>query len=329
MADAPAPDALADARAEHASFLAVERGLRPNTLAAYRRDLDAYERFLRPRGVSDPGAVTPALVGAYATELGDARDDDGAPRLAAASRARRLVAVRSFHRFCVDEGLAERDPTEDVAPPRVPPGIPKPLSEAEVEAFLATAAGDDPRALRDRALLEVLYAGGIRISELVGLDRADLELEAGRVRVLGKGGKERMVPLGAPAREAVRAYLARGRPELARPGRAGARAGDAAFLNARGGRLTRQGVWGLVRAAGGRAGLGERVYPHVLRHSCATHMVDHGADLRVVQELLGHASLSTTQVYTQVSAERLRAVYDAAHPRARAPLGEAASEDQR
>ena len=315
MADAPGPDALDDALAEHASYLAVERGLRPNTLAAYRRDLQAYARFLRDHGVTSPDEVTPTLVGEYAASLRAPRDGDGAP-LAAASAARALVAVRSLHRFCVDEGLAATDPSDDVAPPRVPAGIPKPLAEAEVEALLATAEGDDPRALRDRAILEVLYGAGVRISELVGLDRADLDLDTGTVRVLGKGAKERLVPVGRPAREATAAYLARGRPALERPR---ARARDAVFLNARGGRLTRQGVWMLVRAAGGRAGLGERVYPHVLRHSCATHMVDRGADIRVVQELLGHASLATTQVYTQVSAARLRAVYDAAHPRARLP----------
>ncbi len=235
--------------------------------------------------------------------------------------ARALVAVRSFHRFCVDEGLAVDDPTDELVGPRVAAGIPKPLSERDVEALLAAAASDTPAGLRNRALLEVLYAGGLRISELVGLDRRDLDRETGLVRVYGKGGKERVVPLGGPARAATDAYLERGRPALARPGRAGATAGDAIFLNARGGRLTRQGAWGLVRTAGRHAGLGDQVYPHVLRHSCATHMVDRGADIRVVQELLGHASVSTTQVYTKVSAERLRAVYDAAHPRARGGPG--------
>ena len=321
MADQPAPDPLADALAEHASYLAVERGLRPNTLAAYRRDLRAYDQFLRARGVTDPAAVPAAMVGEYGASLRDATDDDGQRRFAAASVARALVAVRSFHRFCVDEGRAEADPTEDVTGPRVPAGIPKPLSEAEVDALLATARDDTPTGLRDRAILEVLYASGVRISELVGLDRADLDPERGLVRAFGKGGKERIVPLGRPALAALAAYLGQGRPALARPGRTPAATRDALFLNARGGRLTRQGVWGLVRAAGGRAGLGDRVYPHVLRHSCATHMVDHGADIRVVQELLGHASLTTTQVYTKVSAERLRAVYRSAHPRARQAAG--------
>jgi integrase/recombinase XerD len=324
VADEPAPDALADALAEHASYLAVERGLRPNTLLSYRRDLRAYERVLREQGVTEPAGVTTAMVGGYATRLRTAIDDDGKLRYVAASVARALVAVRSFHRFCVDEGLAGVDPTEDLIGPRVAAGIPKPLSEADVEALLAAASSESPAGLRDRAILEVLYAGGLRITELVGLDRRDLDDDTGLLRVYGKGGKERVVPLGGPARTAVRAYLAQGRTVLARPGRSGTRAGDAIFLNARGGRLTRQGVWGLVRAAGRRAGLGDQVYPHVLRHSCATHMVDRGADIRVVQELLGHASVSTTQVYTKVSAERLRAVYDAAHPRARGESGRGA-----
>jgi integrase/recombinase XerD len=316
----PAPDALTDALAEHASYLSVERGLRPNTLAAYRRDLRRYERFLRDRGVTDPDAVNQAVVADYAAALRATPTGDGTAHLAPASVARALVAVRSFHRFCLDEAITSGDPTDDVTPPRVAAGIPKPLSEPEVEALLAVPVVDGPFGRRDRAILEVLYAAGVRISELVGLDRADLDLDRGAVRVLGKGGMERLVPLGGPARAALEEYLAAGRPELTRPGGGRGRAGDAVFLNARGGRLTRQGVWALVRAAGSRAGLGERVYPHVLRHSCATHMVDRGADIRVVQELLGHASLSTTQVYTQVSAARLRAVYDAAHPRSRGPV---------
>jgi integrase/recombinase XerD len=213
----------------------------------------------------------------------------------------------------VEEGLLDDDPSGDVGAPRVPQGIPKALTEADVDALLGAVPGDGPRPRRDRAILEVLYAGGLRISELVGLDLGDADLYDGLVRVMGKGSKERVVPLGRSAREAVGDYLTTGRPELA-----GTRTREPAlFLNARGGRLTRQGAWLIVRAAGDRAGLQGRLFPHVLRHSCATHMLDHGADIRVVQELLGHASLSTTQVYTKVSPERLRAVYDAAHPRAK------------
>jgi integrase/recombinase XerD len=310
-------DALDDLIAEHATWLAVERGLRPNTLEAYARDLREYAAFLRERGIDDPRQVDADVVREYVAARALPRTDDEEPARppAAASVARALVSVRSFHRFCVDEGHATVDPTEDVKAPKVPAGIPKALTEAEVEALLGAVVGDDARALRDRAILEVLYASGMRIAELVALDRADLALEDGLVRVFGKGAKERVVPVGRLARAALETYLSRGRPELARSGSAARRAGDAVFLNARGGRLTRQGCWGIVRDAGGRAGLGDRVHPHVLRHSCATHLLDHGADIRVVQEVLGHASVSTTQVYTKVSPERLRAVYRSAHPR--------------
>jgi len=255
--------------------------------------------------------VDEAVVSGYVDELQQARTDDGLRRYKESSIARALAAVRSFHRFCLEEGLLGSDPSGDVGGPRVPQGIPKALSEAEVDALLAAVPGDGPRPRRDRAILEMLYAGGLRISELVGLDLGDVDLYDGLVRVLGKGSKERVVPLGRTAREAVGDYLTTGRPELV-----GRQTTSALFLNARGGRLTRQGAWLMVRAAGDRAGLQGRLFPHVLRHSCATHMLDRGADIRVVQELLGHASLSTTQVYTKVSPERLRAVYDAAHPRA-------------
>ena len=311
------PDRLEQLLAEHDSWLTVERGLAANTLAAYRRDLRHYATFLRERGQTDPDGVGEATVLAYVEYLTTARRDDGKPRFAPSSIARALVAVRSFHRFCVDEGLVAVDPSEEVGAPRVPQGIPKALSEDEVEALLHAVAGDSPRAERDRAILETLYASGVRISELVGLDRRDLDLDDGLLRVLGKGSKERIVPVGRSARAALHTYLDRGRPELVtRTRRSGD--GEAVFLNARGGRLSRQSCWKIVRTAGNAAGLGDRLSPHVLRHSCATHMLDHGADIRVVQELLGHASLSTTQVYTKVSPQRLRAVYDAAHPRAKA-----------
>ena len=305
-------DALID---EYDPWLRVERGLAPNSLAAYRRDLHRYFAYLRRKGETDPSTVDEAVVAAYVQELKQARTDDGLPRYKESSIARALAAVRSFHRFCVEEGLLASDPSEEIGGPRVPQGIPKALSEAEVERLLDAVPGDGPRPRRDRAILETLYAGGLRISELVGLDLGDVDLHDGQVRVLGKGNKERVVPLGRTARAAVGDYLTTGRPELERPARTTERG---LFLNARGGRLTRQGAWLIVRAAGDRAGLRGRLFPHVLRHSCATHMLDHGADIRVVQELLGHASLSTTQVYTKVSPERLRAVYDAAHPRARA-----------
>jgi integrase/recombinase XerD len=292
------------------SWLAVERGRSANTLAAYRRDLAAYEAFLAGRKVL-LGEVTEPVVEDYVAFL---RAAGRKP----ATVARALVAVRSLHRFRLDEGRAAADPSGDVGRPKVPMGLPKALSEDEVATLLAAPAGNDPAALRDRAVLEVLYGAGLRISELVGLSLGDVALEEGILRAFGKGAKERVVPVGRWAREALAAWLGPGgRPAMA-PAR-WARRGDAeaVLLNARGGRLSRQGAWGIVRKHGDRVGLGDRLTPHVLRHSCATHMLDHGADIRVVQELLGHASIATTQVYTRVSAERLRRVYEQAHPRAR------------
>lgn len=310
-----AVDHLGELLAEHASWLAVERGLRPNTLAAYRRDLATYVRYLREHGMTDMHAIDERAVDGYVTWLRTARDHEGRRRWSPASVARHLVAVRSFHRFCLDEGLVETDPSEEVRAPKVAAGIPKALTTDEVEALLEAVGDDTPAGARDRAILETLYASGARISELVGLDRGDLDLDAGMIRVFGKGARERVVPIGRPAQEALRAYLIRGRPALERTSSGSRRGADAVFLNARGGRLTRQGCWGIVRAVARRVGLEARMSPHVLRHSCATHLLDNGADLRVVQEVLGHASLSTTQVYTLVSAERLRAVHEAAHPR--------------
>jgi len=292
------------------SWLSVERGRSANTLAAYRRDLAAYAEFLHGRGLQ-AGEVTEPVVEDYLAFL---RASGKAP----ASVARALVSVRSLHRFMENEGRSLSNPAEEVARPKVPSGLPKALSEAEVGALLGAVAGDGPIARRDRAILEVLYGCGLRVSELVGLSLADLDLAAGLLRAFGKGAKERVVPVGRLAAEALAAWLAvGGRPQLV-PDR-WARRGDAeaVFLNARGGRLSRQGAWGIVRHHGQTVGLGDRLSPHVLRHSCATHMLDHGADIRVVQELLGHASISTTQVYTNVSTGRLRQIYDAAHPRAR------------
>ncbi len=262
--------------------------------------------------------------------------DSEHPPLAASSAGRAVVAVRGLHAFALAEGLAAGDPARLVRPPAGPRRLPRAISVPEVERLLAAAAAS-PAALRDRALLEVLYGTGARISEAVGLDVDDLELSGdsrsaqvpGAVRLSGKGGKERIVPVGRYAREAVEAYLIRARPALALAGRGGGSrasvsrgslprpgaATAALFLNARGGRLTRQGAWGALRAAAERAGLAE-VSPHTLRHSFATHLLDGGADVRVVQELLGHASVTTTQVYTLVTVDKLREVYAAAHPRA-------------
>ncbi len=294
---------------EFLTWLAAERGRSANTLAAYRRDLSTYHTWLEGRGVALTG-VREADVVEYVHRL----QSEGR---AASSVARALVAVRTLHRFIAAEGLAATDPAADVEVPRVPQGLPKALSEDEIEQLLDAPVGEEPAVLRDRAMLEVLYGAGLRISELVGLSLADLDLEAGLLRAHGKGGKERVVPIGRMARQALVAWLGPGgRPGL-EPERWARRTDEeAVFLNQRGRRLSRQGAWGIVRKYGDRVGLGERLTPHVLRHSCATHMLDRGADIRAVQELLGHASISTTQIYTLVSTERLWAVYEAAHPRA-------------
>ena len=309
-------DELDGLLAEHELWLTAERGLALNSRLAYRRDLARYAAYLRTQGVTSLDGIGEATVAGYVDHLRSLVDDDGRPQLAPSSIARGVVAVRSFHRFLVAEGVTPLDPTDQVGAPRVPQGIPKALDEDEVEALLAATGSNSALERRDRAIVELLYATGIRISELVGLDLDALDLDSAMVRVMGKGSKERIAPIGRAACVALDDYLRRGRLELRRPGSRGG-AGDAVFLNARGGRLTRQGCWKIVHAAGVRAGLGDRLSPHVLRHSCATHMLDHGADIRVVQELLGHASVSTTQVYTKVSPDRLRSVYESSHPRAR------------
>jgi integrase/recombinase XerD len=308
----PATDELPLEVEELLTWLRVERGRSVNTLSAYRADLRRYVTWLRERG-RDVADVDEEDVTAY---VGHLRDGGLAP----ATVKRMVVSVRALHRFLVAEGDGEADPSADVAVPRVPRGVPKALSEEEVERLIGAVTADDPPGLRDRAILEVLYGTGLRISELVGLSLADVDLVEAVLRAYGKGGKERVVPIGRCAHDALRAWLGPdGRPRMA-PER-WARRGDAEalFLNARGGRMSRQGAWGIVRGYGSQAGLAGRLTPHVLRHSCATHMLDHGADIRSVQELLGHASISTTQLYTLVSTERLWAVYRAAHPRAAAP----------
>lgn len=291
--------------------LAVERGLSRNTLVAYRRDLARYVSYLVARGVSDPDSVHEEQVSDFLAVI--RTGEDGQAALAASSVARTAVAVRGFHRFLLLEGTVAVDPADQVRPPSLPRRLPKAIPVADVERLLDAAGLDGTiSGLRDRALLEVLYGSGARISEAVGLDVDDLDLSRGLVRVRGKGGKERIVPIGAPAVAAVEAYLVRVRPELARRGRGTA----AVFCNLRGGRLSRQSAWAALRVAAERGSLAAHISPHTLRHSFATHLLEGGADVRVVQELLGHASVTTTQIYTKVTADTLREVYAAAHPRA-------------
>jgi len=304
--------------------LTVEKGVADNTLKSYRRDLRRYLEFLGAQGIDDLDAIAEATVTEFLMRLREG-DADHQP-LGASSAARTVVAVRGFHKFAVADGLALADPAAAVKPPSPAKRLPKALPLSEVEALLEAAGlGDTTLSVRDRALLELLYGTGARISEVVGLDVDDLDLDppedglAGTVLLRGKGGKERIVPVGSYAREAVAAYLTRARPAIVEASSAtSARArGAALFLNARGGRLSRQSAWAVLVKAAERAGITKDVSPHTLRHSFATHLLDGGADVRVVQELLGHASVTTTQVYTLVTVDNLREVFATSHPRAR------------
>jgi integrase/recombinase XerD len=289
----------------HLEHLSVERGLSANTLAAYRRDLARYRVFLDERGRANFTDIERADISAFLASLQGG---------AASSAARTMSAVRGLHRFALAEGWVGVDVTDDVPPPQVPLRLPKALPLDDVERLLAATEVDEPLALRDRALLEFLYSTGARVSEAVALDVDDMDREDRTVILDGKGGKQRLVPVGSYACRAVDDYLVRLRPELARRAKS-AKAG-ALFLNARGGRLTRQGAWLVLGAVAERAGLAGRVSPHTLRHSFATHLLDGGADIRTVQELLGHSSATTTQIYTRVTVDRLREVYATSHPRA-------------
>ena len=306
--------------------LAVERGVSRHTAAAYRRDLGRYVDYLAESGVTEPGQVSTALISDYAMRLREGVPDSAgegwAERpLSPASVARAVVAVRSLHKFAVAEGVVTDDPALAVTPPRPGRRLPKALSLEQVEAMLAAPETDTELGLRDAALLELLYGTGLRISEAVGLDVDDVarlaRVPAGEpapgLRVLGKGRKERIVPVGSYARAALDGYLVRARPALARR----STGNPALFLNARGGRLSRQSAWLMLQTMAKRAGITVEVSPHTLRHSFATHLLDGGADVRVVQELLGHASVTTTQIYTLVTVDHLREVYLTAHPRAR------------
>jgi len=299
--------------------LHAEKGRAELTISAYRRDLRRYVAFLTARGRSVRDAE-PADVDAFAVSL-------RAAGLAASSVTRTMVAVRTLHRWLTAEGAADHDPASAVETPKLPRPLPKALSEEQVGAVLDAAARhvelttegparDHALALRDLALLEVLYGTGARVSEVCGLGFGAVDLDGALLRVLGKRSKERIVPMGRPAIRAVAQWLDAGRPVVV-PERWRSRDdADAVFLGSRGSRLTRQGAWLVLRRWATAAGLAEDVSPHVLRHSCATHLLDHGADIRTVQELLGHASISTTQIYTRVATERLWQAYRAAHPRA-------------
>lgn len=296
--------------------LAVERGASPHTRAGYGRDLRRYAGFLTGRGITDPQSVTEADVAAFVAELQTSGETSAA--LSAASASRALAAVRSLHAFAVRDGLAVDDPAAGVHPPKAIRRLPKALSVDQVQALLDVPDPNTATGLRDAALLELLYGTGARISEVVELDVDDLttllaEPEAG-LRLFGKGRKERIVPVGSYARAAVEAWLVRGRPQLAQ---ASTRPSPALLLNARGQRLSRQSAWQILQKTAATAELGVDVSPHTLRHSFATHLLDGGADVRVVQELLGHASVTTTQIYTLVTAEHLREVFLTSHPRAR------------
>ncbi|KWX56888.1 recombinase XerD [Mycobacterium sp. NAZ190054] len=311
------PAALDDQFQGYLDHLAIERGVAANTLSSYRRDLRRYAEHLASRGVTDLAAVAEADVSDFLVALRRGDPDNGVAPLSAVSAARAVIAVRGLHRFAAAEGITTVDVAREVKPPTPGRRLPKSLSIDEVLALLEAAGGDGdadgPLTLRNRAILELLYSTGARISEAVGLDVDDVDTESRSVLLRGKGGKQRLIPIGRPAVSALDAYLVRARPELARRGRGV----PAIFLNARGGRLSRQSAWQVLQDAAERAGITATVSPHVLRHSFATHLLDGGADVRVVQELLGHASVTTTQIYTMVTVNALREVWAGAHPRAR------------
>jgi integrase/recombinase XerD len=304
---------LARALERYLRHVSIERGLSTNTIGAYRRDLEAYLALLDGRGVTSTDEATPSDVAAFIQDL---RGRAESP-LAASSTARMLSSVRGFHRFLVEEGLAEADPAAESTPPKLAGRLPKAITVQQMAAILATTEGEDEASIRDRALLELLYATGARVSEAVDLNVDDVistlgEGAADVVRLFGKGGKQRIVPLGSFARAALDTYLVRSRPILSARGRAT----PALFLGVRGQRLSRQSVWLVIKARAEQSKIGVEVSPHTFRHSFATHLLEGGADVRVVQELLGHSSVATTQIYTLVTADTLRDMYTSAHPRA-------------
>lgn len=298
---------LARALDAYLRHVTVERGLSAHTIAAYRRDLDGYRAWLDAEGIADTAEVTPAVIDRFIAQRASAE-----PPPASTSLARLQSSVRGWHRFLAREGIEADDPSGRLRPPKAPRRLPKALTIDQVERLLAAPSAEEPLGIRDRALLELLYATGARVSEAIGLDVDDLS-HGDVLRLRGKGSKERIVPVGSYARAAVDAYLTRVRPELAAKGRASARL----FLGARGAPLSRQSAWLVIREAAERAQITAAVSPHTLRHSFATHLLQGGADVRVVQELLGHSSVATTQIYTHVSVDALRDIYATSHPRAR------------
>ena len=294
---------------EFLSWMVAEKGRSANTIAAYRRDLGAYCDWLASQGATVLDVTHSQLV-----EFVGVRRSSGA---ATSSIARQLAAIRMLHRYLSIEGERPDDPAGELEGVRVPSGIPKPLTEAQVTSLLDSVVVTEPIHRRDLALIELLYATGARISEAVGLSIGEIDLDARLVRLYGKGSKERIVPFGSTAAAALDDWFSPSGRALVVPDQWRSRDdAEAVFLNTRGGRLSRQAAWQVIKKYGTRAGIGDELSPHVLRHSCATHLLDHGADLRVVQEMLGHASISTTQIYTKVSQERLWDVYRSAHPRA-------------
>ncbi|MCU1579213.1 MAG: tyrosine recombinase XerD [Rhodoglobus sp.] len=304
----PGEVSLAVAVDRYLRHVAIERGLSDNTIQAYRRDLGSYSDVLIRRGIDDPSLISSADVSAFAHELRTRADRP----LTASSMARMLSSVRGFHRFLLEEGMVAADVAAEAKPPKLSMRLPKAISIEQMASVLAATDGDDIQSLRDKALLELLYATGARVSEAVGLNVDDV-IDGDIVRLFGKGSKQRIVPVGSYARAAIDAYLVRARPAFSVRGRAT----PALFLGIRGQRVSRQNAWLIIRAAAEKAKLGIEISPHTFRHSFATHLLAGGADVRVVQELLGHSSVATTQIYTMVTADTLRDMYTTAHPRAR------------
>jgi integrase/recombinase XerD len=308
MAIATAPARLADLMLDFLGHLELERGLSRNTLEAYRSDLQQFGEFLDRRHLSAL-ELTPHELGQFVSELAEGRD--GRPGSAPATLQRKMACLRSFYRHLRREQLIDHDPARELRAPRTRPRLPQVLSRDEVLRLLEQPRGQTPAAIRDRALLETMYACGLRASEAVTLELSDLDLELGVLRTRGKGSKERLVPIGAKAIESLRAYLDRARPRLL-----GLREESRVFINQRGAPLSRQGLYKIVQRHARSAGLDRRMSPHTLRHTFATHLLAGGCDLRSLQEMLGHADIATTQIYTHLSADRLRDVYFDAHPRA-------------